>query len=86
MFHRTFVIGAALCLCGFRAEVQSTPQPAPGPQPGLAWTEEQLRKAAHHVRAGRTLTPKVWPNGARVAWAGAAHSCVSGPIGPKPSQ
>lgn len=67
MFHRTFVIGAALCLCGFRAEAQSTPQPAPGPQPGLAWTEEQLRKAAHHVRAGRTLTPKVWPNGARVA-------------------
>jgi peptidoglycan/xylan/chitin deacetylase (PgdA/CDA1 family) len=67
MFHRAFVIGAALCLCGLRAEAQSTPQPAPGPQPGLAWTEEQLRKAAHHVRAGRTLTPKIWPNGARVA-------------------
>ena len=67
MSHRAFVIGAALCLCALRAEAQSTPQPAPGPQPGLAWTEEQLRKAAHHVRAGRTLTPKVWPNGARVA-------------------
>jgi peptidoglycan/xylan/chitin deacetylase (PgdA/CDA1 family) len=26
-----------------------------------------VRSVAHHVRAGRTLTPKTWPNGARVA-------------------
>ena len=67
MSHRAFVIGAVLCLCGIRAQAQSTPQAPPGPQPGLAWTEEQLAKAAHHVRAGRALTPKLWPNGARVA-------------------
>ena len=68
MPHRAFLIGAILCLCGLRAQAQSTtPQPPPGPQPGLAWTEEQLNTVAHHVRAGRTLTPKIWPNGARVA-------------------
>src|SRR5262245_1110983 len=42
-------------------------QPPEGPQPGLAWSAEELTKVAHHVRAGRKLTPKTWPNGARVA-------------------
>ena len=42
-------------------------QPPPGPQPGLAWSVDELTKVAHHVRAGRKLTPKSWPNGARVA-------------------
>jgi peptidoglycan/xylan/chitin deacetylase (PgdA/CDA1 family) len=36
-------------------------------QPGLKWSDEQIRKTAHHVRAGRKLTPKTWPDGARVA-------------------
>jgi len=36
-------------------------------QPGRRWTEAQLRDAAGHVRSGRSLTPKTWPNGARVA-------------------
>src|SRR5262245_51800103 len=36
-------------------------------QPGLKWTEERLREVAHHVRAGRKLTPRTWPGGARVA-------------------
>jgi peptidoglycan/xylan/chitin deacetylase (PgdA/CDA1 family) len=49
------------------AAQSTTPQPAPGPQPGLAWTPDQIIRAAHHVRAGRRLTPKSWPNGARVA-------------------
>jgi peptidoglycan-N-acetylglucosamine deacetylase len=49
------------------AAQSTTPQPAPGPQPGLAWTPDQITRAAHHVRAGRRLTPKSWPNGARVA-------------------
>jgi peptidoglycan-N-acetylglucosamine deacetylase len=42
-------------------------QPPGGAQPGLAASEQQLRNTAHHVRAGLTLTPKAWPNGARVA-------------------
>ena len=42
-------------------------QARPDNQPGRKWTEAQLREASGHVRAGRSLTPKAWPNGARVA-------------------
>ncbi len=48
--------------------VAAAAQPqAPDNQPGRRWTEAQLREASRHVRAGRKLTPKSWPNGARVA-------------------
>ena len=36
-------------------------------QPGTKWTDEQLLKAVAPARAGRKLTPKTWPNGAKVA-------------------
>ncbi|HEX4935870.1 MAG TPA: polysaccharide deacetylase family protein, partial [Gemmatimonadaceae bacterium] len=36
-------------------------------QPGTTWSDEQLRRAVAPARAGRRLTPKTWPNGARVA-------------------
>jgi peptidoglycan/xylan/chitin deacetylase (PgdA/CDA1 family) len=36
-------------------------------QPGTKWTDDQLRQAVQASRAGRKLTPKSWPNGARVA-------------------
>jgi peptidoglycan-N-acetylglucosamine deacetylase len=36
-------------------------------QPGTKWTEEQLRAAVAPSRAGRKLTPRTWPDGARVA-------------------
>jgi peptidoglycan/xylan/chitin deacetylase (PgdA/CDA1 family) len=42
-------------------------QPRPDRQPGRKWSEEQLRRESGHVRAGRSLNPKAWPNGARVA-------------------
>lgn len=42
-------------------------QQAPDNQPGRKWTEAQLRENSGRVRAGRSLTPKAWPNGARVA-------------------
>jgi peptidoglycan/xylan/chitin deacetylase (PgdA/CDA1 family) len=42
-------------------------QARPDNQPGRKWTEAQLREAAGRVHAGRSLTPKAWPNGARVA-------------------
>jgi len=42
-------------------------QQAPDNQPGRKWTEAQLRENSSRVRAGRALTPKAWPNGARVA-------------------
>ena len=42
-------------------------QKTPDNQPGRKWTEAQLRENSSRVRAGRSLTPKAWPNGARVA-------------------
>ena len=36
-------------------------------QPGTTWTERQLRDIVDLARVGRKLTPKSWPNGARVA-------------------
>jgi peptidoglycan-N-acetylglucosamine deacetylase len=45
----------------------SAQQPRPDNQPGRKWTEAQLREASGHVRSGRSLNPKAWPNGARVA-------------------
>lgn len=55
-------VGLVLSIFGVRAE-----QARPDNQPGRKWTDAQLREAAGHVRAGRSLTPKAWPNGARVA-------------------
>jgi peptidoglycan/xylan/chitin deacetylase (PgdA/CDA1 family) len=36
-------------------------------QPGTKWTDDQLRQTVAPARVGRKLTPKSWPNGARVA-------------------
>src|SRR3981189_1124092 len=36
-------------------------------QPGTRWTEPQLGEGVDVARVGRKLTPKSWPNGARVA-------------------
>jgi peptidoglycan/xylan/chitin deacetylase (PgdA/CDA1 family) len=48
------------------------PQPGesgrgPAALPGINWSEEQLKQAVAPLRAGRKLTPKSWPNGAKVA-------------------
>lgn len=52
----------ALCIAGVAA--QQLPR---DDQPGRRWSEAELRQASNHVRAGRKLTPRSWPNGARVA-------------------
>jgi len=36
-------------------------------QPGIHWTDEQLRAAVAPARVGRKLTPAAWPGNARVA-------------------
>src|SRR5262245_26762323 len=36
-------------------------------QPGTTWTDEQLRRSVELARVGRRLTPKRWPDDARVA-------------------
>ena len=38
-----------------------------GGQPGTTWTESRLREVVDVARVGRKLTPKAWPNRARVA-------------------
>ena len=62
-------IGAALASVWIAAAVaQQSPPRAPGDaQPGRKWSEAQLKQFAGAVSAGRKLTPKTWPNGARVA-------------------
>ena len=42
-------------------------QPAANPQPGIRWSEQQLQQAVAPARVGRVLTPRSWPNNARVA-------------------
>src|ERR1700733_1248027 len=37
------------------------------PPLGLDSTEDEIHRTVNAVRAGRKLTPKAWPNGARVA-------------------
>ena len=65
MGHRVWILMAitsAWTAAGFAQE--RTPEDT---QPGRKWSEEQLKQAASAVRAGRSLTPKSWPDGARVA-------------------
>lgn len=38
-----------------------------GPEASWRWPEERWRQAVNKVRAGRSLTPAAWPDGARVA-------------------
>ncbi len=69
MRRRSFmVVAMAATLVAAGAAQQQPPPRAPGDrQPGRKWTEEQLKQFSGAVRAGRTLTPTRWPNGARVA-------------------
>ena len=61
---RARVVIILLSLLGAAVAAQ---QPQRTDQPGLKWSDDQLKKVANHVRAGRTLRPKSWPDGARVA-------------------
>ena len=54
---------AAVCLLFASGPIDAQPQT----DPGLNLTEDQIRAIANRVRAGRSLQPRHWPNGARVA-------------------
>ena len=56
---RVFAVASALATC-------VTAQGG-GNQPGTKWSDDQLRQTVDLARVGRKLTPKSWPNGARVA-------------------
>ena len=49
-----FAVWLLACLAGPIA----AQQPGAPDQPGLKWSDDQIKKTAHHVRAGRKLTPK----------------------------
>jgi peptidoglycan/xylan/chitin deacetylase (PgdA/CDA1 family) len=70
MTHHITTRGAAALaglLCVSLWPVPTFTQQAPTAQPGTTWTEAQIREALAPVRAGRKLTPRVWPNNAKVA-------------------
>ena len=71
---RTLIPLALLAmLAGCAPQNAATPQSSHQPPAGSAApitpdsTEEQIRKAVGTARLGRKLTPKAWPNGARIA-------------------
>ncbi|HEX9580443.1 MAG TPA: polysaccharide deacetylase [Gemmatimonadales bacterium] len=55
---------AALVLSGCAGDADDA---APQVQPGWQWTPERVLQTVNAVRAGRSLQPPSWPNGARVA-------------------
>jgi peptidoglycan/xylan/chitin deacetylase (PgdA/CDA1 family) len=57
---------AALTALAAAAGVPLAQQTTPPPQPWTQ-TEQQIRETVGRVRAGRDLSPKAWPGGARVA-------------------
>jgi peptidoglycan/xylan/chitin deacetylase (PgdA/CDA1 family) len=60
-----FVVAALLASCGAQSTVQRRPSQV-SPMTADS-TEGQIRRAVGNARAGKKLTPKVWPKGARVA-------------------
>jgi peptidoglycan/xylan/chitin deacetylase (PgdA/CDA1 family) len=63
---KSLQVGGLLAACALLTGSASAQQGSLPSQVGTRWTEEQLLKAVAPVRAGRKLTPKVWPNNARV--------------------
>ena len=57
-------LAAAVSAAGL--SLPAAQQPAAS-QPGTQWSDAQLHEAVGLARVGRKLTPKSWPNGARVA-------------------
>ncbi len=62
---RSFLLIFALCPAMLAAQAQ--PVPATAAKPGWQWTMDSVNAVVNEVRAGRSLQPKAWPNGARVA-------------------
>jgi len=61
-------VSAAAMLAACRVQPTAAQQRAGAVSPITAdSTEEQIRRAVGNARLGKKLTPKVWPNGARVA-------------------
>jgi peptidoglycan/xylan/chitin deacetylase (PgdA/CDA1 family) len=57
----------ALSLVPSLLAAQAQPVPQTSAKPGWMWTMDSVRTIVGAVRAGRSLLPKTWPGGARVA-------------------
>jgi peptidoglycan-N-acetylglucosamine deacetylase len=58
---------AGILTCWFLKTTHAQQQPGVSNSITLNSSEDQIRRAVGNARMGRKLTPKVWPNGARVA-------------------
>jgi len=69
MHHRSTSVVIVLMAIAFVVGSGSgnAQQPRGPGNPGAKWTDEQLRHAVAPARVGRKLTPRAWPNDARVA-------------------
>lgn len=63
---RRTMVGSA-SLAGLLVAHAAVSQVRPGVKPGWEWTDDSVFAVVNAVRAGRSLKPKTWPNGARVA-------------------
>jgi peptidoglycan/xylan/chitin deacetylase (PgdA/CDA1 family) len=59
---RTILLIAAVMLAMSTSAAQTPPR-----RPAWEWSDDTIRKVVGAVRAGRSLQPKQWPGGARVA-------------------
>jgi peptidoglycan/xylan/chitin deacetylase (PgdA/CDA1 family) len=65
---RALLVSLAAAVLVAAPSAQGTQSPrGQDSQPGTKWTDEQLREAVAMARVGRKLTPRSWPDNARVA-------------------
>ena len=64
MIRRILVVAAVALAASSTFHAQ---QQGGAGQPGTTWTDARLREAVDVARVARKLTPKTWPNGAKVA-------------------
>ena len=63
---RLLLLGATVVMLAACEDAEDDDD-APQVQPGWQWTAERVTETVNAVRAGRSLQPRNWPNGARVA-------------------
>jgi hypothetical protein len=61
------LITSFLALSTSAIGAQQAQRPGSADLLGLKWTVDEIKAAVAPARAGRDLTPKQWPNGAKVA-------------------
>ena len=64
---RHFGFTLLLVLGGLFVPGSASAQVRPGVTPGWEWSDDSVFKVTNAVRAGRSLQPRSWPGGARVA-------------------